>query len=170
MILWPIISFNVSAHFLIVLNKNKRLSRSIEQGALWYKGRSSTTALCGCSCCKYAGFLFVTLLMHNGPLPAWIRSWANNVDRVYPFVAITPRSSRPGFYCVVIVIVASRSSLAAACLQVIQGRLSWWLTMTCVRHVCFSGEVHHHFLRITWNFFDNIPYPKGGAPAKFQIF
>jgi hypothetical protein len=34
MIVWPIILFNVSVHFLIVLNKNKKLSRGIEPGTL----------------------------------------------------------------------------------------------------------------------------------------
>jgi hypothetical protein len=46
--------------------------------------------------------------------------------------------------------------------------ISWWLTVTCVRHVCFSGEVHHHFLRITWNFFDNIPYQKEELQQNFS--
>jgi hypothetical protein len=48
--------------------------------------------------------------------------------------------------------------------------ISWWLTVTCVRHVCFSGEVHHHFLRITWNFFDHIPYQKEELQQNFRFF
>jgi hypothetical protein len=38
--------------------------------------------------------------------------------------------------------------------------ISHLVTMACVRHVCFSGDVRHNFLRITWNVFDNIRHQK----------
>jgi hypothetical protein len=35
-------------------------------------------------------------------------------------------------------------------------KISRLVTMTHVRPLCFSGDVHNHFLIITWKFFDNI--------------
>jgi hypothetical protein len=77
---------------LIVFHKNKRPPQSIEPGTWWYIGRSSTTTLRGLSCCRYAVFLFITLLINNGPLPASMRSWAE-----YPW-SRQDVESRPQFW------------------------------------------------------------------------